>query len=61
MRSEEFKAGSWIDRLARALRGLSETQGPFLRNHWGHNPPERVDAGHTGNGLAGHARQRLRG
>ena len=42
MRSEEFEAGSWIDRLARALRGLSEAQGPFLRNHWGHNPPERV-------------------
>ncbi len=42
MKLEELEAGNWIDRLARALRGLSEAQGPFLRDYWRHNPRERV-------------------
>ena len=42
MKSEEFGAGNWIERLARALRGLSQAQGPFLRNYWQHNPRNRV-------------------
>ena len=42
MKSEEFEAGNWIERLARALRGLSEAQGPFLRDYWRHNPRNRV-------------------
>ena len=42
MTSEEFEAGGWIERLARALSELSEAQGPFLQDHWRHNPRERV-------------------
>ena len=42
MTSEEFEVGTWIERLARALRGLSEAQGPFLEDYWRHNPRERV-------------------
>ena len=42
MKSEEFETGIWIERLARALRGLSQAQGPFLRDHWRHNPLNRV-------------------
>ena len=42
MKPEELEAGTWIDRLARALRGLSEAQGPFLEDYWRHNPRQRV-------------------
>ena len=42
MNSEEFEAEAWNDRLARALRGLSRTQGPFLPEYWRHNPREHV-------------------
>ena len=38
MKSEEFEAGVWIERLARALPGLSKAQGPFLKEFWQHNP-----------------------
>ncbi len=38
MKSEEFEAGVWIERLARALPGLSKVQGPFLKEFWQHNP-----------------------
>ena len=44
MKSEELEAGNWIDRLARALRGLSEAQRPCLQDYWRHNPRERVVA-----------------
>ena len=33
MSSEEFSAGDWIDRLARALPKLAEAQKPFLFRH----------------------------
>ena len=42
MKSEEFEAGDWIEQLARALRGLSHVQGPFLRDQWRHDPHNRV-------------------
>ena len=42
MTSEEFEAGGWIERLARALSELSEAQEPFLQDHWRHNLRERV-------------------
>ena len=42
MTSEEFEAGGWIERLARALSELSEAQVPFLQDHWRHNPRERI-------------------
>ena len=38
MKSEEFEAGGWIERLARVLAGLSKTQGPFLKEYCQHNP-----------------------
>ena len=41
--SEEFDAGAWIGRLAVALRGLSEAQGPFLEDYWRHNPRQYVE------------------
>ena len=42
MNSEEFDAGNWVERLARALPGLSEVQEPFLQEYWERNPRERV-------------------
>ena len=42
MKSEEFEAGAWIERLARALPGLSKAQGPFLKALWQHNPRVNV-------------------
>ena len=42
MNSEEFDAGNWVERLARALPGLSEVQEPFLQEYWQRNPHERV-------------------
>ena len=42
MKSEEFQAGAWIERLARALSGLSKAQGPFLKEFWQHNPRVNV-------------------
>ncbi len=42
MKSEEFEAGVWIERLARALPGLSKTQGPFLKEYWQQNPRVNV-------------------
>ena len=41
MKSEKFEAGNWIERLARALQGLSQAHGPFLRDYWRHNPRNR--------------------
>ena len=43
MNSEEFEAGVWIERLARALSGLSRAQGPFLKEYWQHVPREHVE------------------
>ena len=45
MKSEEFEVGNWIEQLARALRGLSEAQRPFLRDYWRHNPRNRIVMG----------------
>ena len=42
MKSEEFEAGVWIERLARALPGLSKAQEPFLKEIWQHNPRKQV-------------------
>ena len=42
MKSEEFNAGAWVERLARALPGLSKAQGPFLKEFWQHNPRKQV-------------------
>lgn len=42
MKSEEFNWGDWIERLARALPGLSEAQGPFLKAYWQHIPRKQV-------------------
>ena len=42
MKLEDFEAGNWIERLARALRRLSQAQRPFLRDYWQHNPRKRV-------------------
>ena len=38
MTIEEFEAGDWIDRLARALPGLAEVQEPYLQEYWRRNP-----------------------
>ena len=46
----EFAAGDWIDRLARALRGLAEAQEPYLQEYWKQNP--RVHS--AGGGRDGH-------
>ena len=42
MKSEELVAGAWIERLSRALTGLSQAQGPFLKEFWQHNPRKQV-------------------
>ena len=42
MKSEEFQSGAWIERLARALSGLSTAQGPFLNEIWQHSPRKQV-------------------
>ena len=42
MKSEEFEAGNWIERLARALQRLSQAQGPFLRDYGRYNPRNSV-------------------
>ena len=42
MKSEEFQARTWIERLARALPGLSKAQGPFLKDLWQHHPRVNV-------------------
>ena len=42
MKSEEFVAGAWIERLARVLPVLSEAQGPFLKESWQHNRRKQV-------------------
>ena len=38
MTIEEFEAGDWIDRLARALPGLAEVQEPYLEEYRKQNP-----------------------
>ena len=38
MTIEEFEAGDWIDRLARALPGLTEAQKPYLEEYRKRNP-----------------------
>ena len=38
MKSEEFEAGVWIERLSQALPGLSKIQGPFLKECCQHSP-----------------------
>ena len=42
MKSEEFEAEIWIERLARALPGLSKAQGPFLKAYWQHIPRKQI-------------------
>ena len=42
MTSEEFAAGNWIDRLARALRKLAEAQEPYLQEYYSKNPRVHV-------------------
>ena len=42
MKSEEFNAGAWIERLARVLRGLSKAQRTFLEDYWRHNRRKQV-------------------
>ena len=38
MTSEDFSAGNWIDRLARALPNLAEVQEPYLQESSRQNP-----------------------
>ena len=38
MTSEEFAAGVWLDRLARALRSLAEVQAPYLQVYCRQDP-----------------------
>ena len=42
MKSEELEAGARIERLARALPGLSKAQGPFLKEFRQHNRRKQV-------------------
>ena len=42
MTSEEFSAGNWIDRLARALHNLAEVQEPYLQESSRQNPRVNV-------------------
>ena len=41
--SDKFEAEAWIERLAVALRGLSEGQRPFLEEYWRYNPRHYVE------------------
>ena len=45
MTSEDFSAGNWIDRLARALPNLAEVQGPYLQKYYRQNPRVHVSYG----------------
>ena len=45
MSLEEFAAGDWIDRLARAIPGLAEAQEPYLGEYWEWNPRVHVTLG----------------
>ena len=45
MTTGEFSADEWIDRLARALPGLAETQKPYLRRYQEQNPRVHFELG----------------
>ncbi len=42
MKSEEFEAKGWTERLARALSDLSRAQEPFLQEYWQRTPRKYV-------------------
>ena len=42
MKSEEFEAKGWIERLTRALSDLSRAQEPFLQEYWRRTPRKHV-------------------
>ena len=42
MKSEEFEAKGWTERLARALSDLSRAQEPFLQEYWRRTPRKNV-------------------
>ena len=42
MKSLEFEAGVWSERLKRGLPGFLRAQGPLLKEYEHHNPREQV-------------------